>query len=144
MKQILIITLFISVFLSCNERRKSIIADDQAQKIEKALQDSTTVEIIDSVYNFGKVADGAIVEYNFRFKNTGTKSLVITNASASCGCTIPEKPEKPILPGEIGYIKVAFDSKGKVGMNNKSITVNSNANPEFPVLFINGEVIQAK
>ena len=144
MKHLFTAALILLSFLSCQERRKSILADDQAQKIEIALKDSTEVEIIDSVYNFGKVADGAVVEYNFRFKNIGTKSLVITNASASCGCTIPEKPEKPILPGEIGYIKVAFDSKGKIGMNNKSITVNSNAKPEFPVLFITGEVVQAK
>ena len=105
-----------------------------------ALQDSTTVQIIDSAYNFGKVTDGEKVNYSYRFKNTGTKPLVIVEATASCGCTVPQKPERPILPGETGFIKIIFDSKGRVGNAHKTITVKSNANPEFPILFLTGDV----
>jgi len=61
------------------------------------------------------VTEGEKVIYNYRFKNTGTKPLVIVEATASCGCTVPQKPEKPILPGETGFIKVVFDSKNRVG-----------------------------
>ncbi len=135
--------LMVSVaFLSCDVRRKDKIADDAFTQNEQALKDSTSVEIIDASYNFGKVVDGDKVEYNYRFKNTGNKPLVIIKASASCGCTVPQKPEKPILPGEVGFIKVVFDSKGRIGETHKSITVTSNAKPEFPELKLEGEVIK--
>lgn len=105
--------------------------------------DATTVQLIDTVYNFGTVQDGAIVEYSYRFKNTGTKPLVITNATASCGCTVPEKPEQPVLPGETGFIKVKFDTKGRVGDAVKTIHVTSNASPQFPELTLKGLVKSA-
>ena len=137
----LLIPLFI---ISCDARRKKGISDDTARQMEMALKDTTTVQLIDSLYNFGKVTEGEKVEYNFRFKNTGKKPLVITNTSASCGCTVAEKPEKPIQAGEIGFIKVVFNSKGKSGHNEKSITVTSNANPAFPPLILSGNVDQAR
>jgi hypothetical protein len=136
---ILICLISISV-ISCSERRKDKIADDAETQKVLALKDSTTVQIIDSSYNFGKVTDGEKVEYSYRFKNTGTKPLVIVEATASCGCTVPQKPEKPILPGETGFIKVVFDSKGRVGNAHKTITVISNADPGFPVLTLTGDV----
>ena len=110
----------------------------------KVITDSTTVQLIDSLYDFGKITDGEKVEYSFRFKNTGKNPLIITNASASCGCTVPEKPEEPVKPGETGFIKVAFDSKGRVGDAHKEIFVASNANPGFPTLAIKGQVLEAK
>lgn len=129
--------------VSCDVRRKDKIADDAETQKALALKDSTTVQIIDSAYNFGSVADGEKVEYSYRFKNTGSKPLVIVQATASCGCTVPQKPEKPILPGEVGFIKIVFDSKGRVGEAHKTISVISNANPEFTPLILTGTV-QAK
>jgi len=138
-----ILICFISTLLfSCNARRKDKVVDDAMQQMELALKDSTSVEIIDRTYNFGSIAEGDKVEYNFRCKNTGKKPLVITNASASCGCTVPEKPEKPVLPGETSFIKVVFNSKGKSGHQDKSIIVSSNAKPSFPDLMLSGEVKQ--
>lgn len=116
--------------------------DPETQKV-LASKDTTTVQIIDSAYNFGKVTDGEKVEYSYRFRNTGTKPLVVVQATASCGCTVPQKPEKPILPGEIGFIKIVFDSKGRVGEAHKTITVESNANPGFPPLILTGNVVAA-
>jgi hypothetical protein len=138
-KSILFLMVAVTV-ISCDLNRKDKIANDNKMQTALALKDSTTVQIIDSAYNFGKVTDGAKVEYSYRFKNTGTKPLVIVEATASCGCTVPQKPEKPILPGEIGFIKVVFDSKGRVGTAHKTITVTSNAKPEFPQLILTGEV----
>ena len=126
--------------ISCDYNRKDKIANENKMQAALALKDSTTVQIIDSAYNFGKVTDGAKVEYSYRFKNTGTKPLVIVDATASCGCTVPQKPEKPILPGDIGFIKVVFDSKGRVGAAHKTITITSNAKPEFPQLILTGDV----
>ncbi len=139
----LLLFLSASVLFSCEIKRKGRISDDAAKQMEKAMHDTTTVQIIDSVYNFGKVVNGDKVEYNFRFKNTGKKALVILDSRASCGCTITEKPEKPVLPGEISFIKVVFNSKGKIGHNEKTITVTSNANPEFPPLILTGEVTES-
>ena len=123
------------IFISCDVRRNDKVVDDAVKSMElAAMQDTTTVQLIDSVYNFGNITEGEKVTYNFRFKNSGKKPLVITSTSASCGCTVPEKPEKPILPGETGFIKVVFNSKGKVGHNEKTITVVPNTNPAFPTL----------
>ena len=133
-----------TIFVCCNVKRKDKVADGTATMAEMAAQDSTTVQIIDSLYNFGTVTEGEKVTYNFRFKNTGKKPLIITNTTASCGCTVPEKPEKPVFPGETAFIKVVFNSKGKAGINHKTITVTSNAHPEFPQLLLNGEVVPAK
>lgn len=144
MKKYILFLLFVAGLISCDVRRKDKIADDSAANKALALKDSTSVEIIDSAYNFGKVVDGAKVEYSFRFKNTGSKPLVIVEASASCGCTVPQKPEKPVLPGETGFIKVVFDSKGRAGNTYKNITVVSNAKPEFPPLILTGDVVAAK
>lgn len=134
---LLIVTL---AFFSCDVKRKDKLSDDAAKLNEQALKDSTSVQIIDSSYNFGEVMDGEKVEYNYRFKNTGGKPLVVVNATASCGCTVPQKPEKPVMPGETGYIKVVFNSKGRVGHAEKHVNVVSNARPDFPALLLTGEV----
>ena len=142
-KYILFLLVAVSL-VSCDMKRKDKNAlDADIQKV-LASKDSTSVQIIDTAYNFGKVTEGEKVEYSYRFRNTGTKPLVVVNASASCGCTVPQKPEKPILPGEIGFIKVVFDSKGKVGHAEKAITIQSNAKPEFPALILTGDVLIAK
>ncbi len=135
------IFLWVSLFfISCDTVNKDKTAADPASQIAIATTDSTTVQIIDSSYNFGKVSDGEKVEFSYRFKNTGSKPLVIEDASASCGCTVPQKPEKPILPGETGFIKIVFDSKGRVGNAYKTVTVRSNAKPEFPQSILTGDV----
>jgi len=143
MLRFFILLLGTTIFLlgSCDVRRKDTLAEHPKNKQEEVPKNPTTVQIIDSLYNFGKVAEGAIVEYNYRFKNTGNVPLVVTSVSASCGCTVPEKPEAPIKPGEIGFIKVKFNSENRPGETRKSITVNSNANPPFPTLLLRGEVM---
>lgn len=140
MKKYILFLFVLATIVSCDVRRKDKIADDSEAQKALALKDSTTVQIIDSAYDFKTSNQGEKVVYNYRFKNTGTKPLVIVEATASCGCTVPEKPEKPILPGETGFIKVAFDSKA-VGLAHKTINVTSNAKPEFPQLVLTGKVI---
>jgi hypothetical protein len=151
MKQYIFLLAAAAAFTSCDVRRNDTISDDiglketkaknelQQQK-QAAMKDSTTVQLIDSVHHFGTVKEGEKVTRSFRFKNTGNKALVITEAHASCGCTVPEKPEKPIMPGETGEIKVVFNTKGKPGHQEKAITVNSNARPSFGDLKLVGEV----
>lgn len=151
MKKYLLFASIAITLVNCDVRRKDKIADDASVKAEQlkkelaeqrelALKNTTTVQLIDSFYNFGKVSDGAMVQYSFKFKNTGNNPLVVMDAHASCGCTVPEKPEQPIKPGETGVIKVVFNSKGRSGHQEKTITVTSNAKPEFGILKLTGEV----
>ncbi|MEO6231427.1 MAG: DUF1573 domain-containing protein [Ferruginibacter sp.] len=144
MKKTSLILLLGVIIISCNVRRKDKVVDDAVQQMESAKLDTTSVQLIDSVYDFGSVAEGEKVTFNFRFKNNGNKPLVISNTSASCGCTVPEKPEKPILPGETSFIKVVFNSQGKAGHNEKNIMVTANTNPSFPNLLLKGEVTPVK
>jgi hypothetical protein len=141
-KLVIAICLSISVF-SCDIRNSKNKNDAQGLSTNGQFTDSTTVQVIDSVYNFGSVTDGDKVEYSYRFRNTGNKPLIVASAVASCGCTVPEKPEQPIPPGETGFLKVVFNSKGRVGEVHKTITVTSNAYPKFPQLELTGRVVAA-
>jgi len=78
-------------------------------------------------YDFGTVKEGADAVHIFEFKNTGDKPLIIQNAEGSCGCTTPEWPKTPILPGKSSAITVKYDTKGRVGPINKSVYIKSNA-----------------
>ncbi len=144
MNKFLLITLASCLLFACDIRKKNNADVKATNAPVQAFKDSTTVGIIDSVYNFGKVTDGEKVEYNYRFRNTGKNPLIISSATASCGCTVPEKPEEPIKPGETGFLKVVFNSQGRVGDVHKEITVISNAYPGFPILQLKGEVVAAK
>ena len=165
MKKYFLILTLATTFVGCDVKRKDRIADDsklggftdsvkryedhvndsikmakEEQTKNEAMKNYTTVQLIDSAFNFGTITEGEKVEYSYRFKNTGSNPLIVFNAVTSCGCTVPEKPEKPVLPGETSFIKVVFNSSGKHGHNEKDITVNANTAPAFPVLKLTGEV----
>ncbi|SEM27028.1 Protein of unknown function [Maribacter orientalis] len=107
----------------------SLTAQDAAAKIEFK---SETVD-------YGEIAKGSDGIRVFEFTNTGTAPLIISKVSSSCGCTIPKKPEDPILPGKTGEIQVKYDTN-RVGPIRKAITVISNADTPTKVLKIKGEV----
>ena len=134
--------LVVGSLFSCDIRRDGNNTISLA-KMGASFTDTTSVQVIDSVYDFGKAIEGTKVTYNYRFKNTGQKPLVISSAQASCGCTVPEKPEEPIQPGETGILKVVFNTASRPGPAHKTITVVSNAYPGFPVLLLKG-VVDAK
>ncbi|HEX8659156.1 MAG TPA: DUF1573 domain-containing protein, partial [Hymenobacter sp.] len=73
----------------------------------------------ESKYDFGSVVQGGTVDHVFKFKNTGTAPLIISNIGVSCGCTTPEWTKDPVLPGKTGSITAHFNSTGKMGMQNK-------------------------
>jgi len=81
-----------------------------------------------NTYDFGDIFQGEKVEYTFKFTNSGTEPLVITNVEVTCGCTTPKGwPRDPINPGGKGEITVQFDSTHKIGRQNKVATIISNA-----------------
>ncbi|MBU3009947.1 DUF1573 domain-containing protein [Polaribacter vadi] len=89
--------------------------------------------------NYGKINKGSNGERTFIFTNIGDKPLIIKNIKSTCGCTVPKKPEKPIMPGEKGEIKVSYNTK-IVGGFSKSITIFSNAKNPRKVIRIKGNV----
>ena len=93
-------------------------------------------------FDFGTLEEGEKVEHVFKFENTSTNPLTISNARGSCGCTVPEWPREPIAPGESGEIKVKFDSKGKKGKQNKTVTITANTIPANTILTISSDVIK--
>jgi hypothetical protein len=106
--------------------------------------DSLKVAIIsfdETEHNFGRVYEGEQVGWFFSFRNTGTKDLLITNAYASCGCTVPGYNTEPVHPGDSGEIKVVFDSKDRSGIQTKTITVESNAQNLKITLKVTAEII---
>src|SRR5258708_5309740 len=119
MKKYFLLLMIPAIWISCDIRKSDRISDDASLNIDKAMKDTTTVHVIDTTYNFGKVSEGEKITYNFRFVNSGKKLLVIDKATASCGCTIAEKPEAPIFPGDTGFIKAVFNSFGHSGHNEK-------------------------
>ena len=94
-------------------------------------------------YDFGTVNEGDIVEYTFKFKNTGDFPLIINKATATCGCTVPEWPKDPIGVGESGEIKVRFNTRNKPNHQTKYVTISANTKPELTRLKITGNVIPA-
>ena len=95
-------------------------------------------------HDFGKIQEGDKVTYKFNFANTGKSPLIITDAVASCGCTIPTWPKAPIKPGDGGQITVTFNSFGKKGLQDKMVTITANTNPRQNVVHLVGEVLEKK
>ncbi|MEM7574592.1 MAG: DUF1573 domain-containing protein [Bacteroidota bacterium] len=91
-------------------------------------------------YYFGAVDQGAVIEHSFSFVNTGKVPLIITDARATCGCTVPSYPERPIAPGESGVIDVRFDTANKEGQQNKPITLLANTYPNTTEIRLIGNV----
>jgi len=97
------------------------------------------IEFKSETIDYGEIEKGSDGVRVFEFTNTGTVPLIISNVKSSCGCTIPKKPDGPILPGKTGQIQVKYDTK-RVGPIRKAITVTSNADTPTKVLKIKGTV----
>ncbi len=95
------------------------------------------------IVDYGEITKGSDGIRVFEFTNTGNAPLVISKVSSSCGCTIPKKPEAPIMPGKKGEIQVKYDTN-RVGPIAKAITVISNADTPTVVLKIKGKIKPAE
>ena len=81
------------------------------------------------LHDFGRLSAGENISYSFHFRNTGTADLIISNTSATCGCTVADYPKGRIAPGGEGYVTVTFKSAGKAGQQYQEVTIVSNAQP---------------
>ena len=121
----------IAFFLkSCNSDPSKKIKAENIKSTTERINNSgnlAEIEFNKSSHDFGEISDGDIVETSFSFTNVGSSDLIISNASGSCGCTVPEYPkDQPIKPGESGVIKVKFDSSNKPGLQRKAVTLVTN------------------
>ena len=112
-----------------------------------AVADDKQAEATFSVksHDFGTIQEAkGPVSCTFEFTNTGDKPLLIIDATASCGCTRPEYPSKPIKPGKKGKIKVTFSPIGRPGAFKKTVKIKTNGKEGTHVLRIEGTVIPKK
>ena len=110
-----------------------------AQKQADIKFDKTTMDL-------GKFPESNPVQKcTFTFTNTGTAPLIINQAIASCGCTVPEYTKEPVAPGKTGTINVTYNGKGKFpGFFKKTITIRTNGKTEMTRLYISGEMEEGK
>jgi hypothetical protein len=94
----------------------------------------------EETHDYGEVPEGPKAECDFEFKNVGKKPIVISEAHGSCGCTVPQWPSEPILPGKKGKIHVVYNTDHRPGPISKEVTINSNAAQQPMVIHIRGTV----
>lgn len=141
MKKITIVfLLFVFLFITESCRRKGDEKLRNGGLTTEMIKDSTRVEFVETQFAFDTIKQGDKVEHTFLLKNVGDKNLFITNAFGSCGCTVPEYPKEPIAPGKTGEVKVTFNSAGKEGMQQKTITLTMNTDKRSELLYLNGFV----
>jgi len=95
----------------------------------------------EEIHDFEEIPEGDKHTHEFLFTNIGKSPLIIQGVKASCGCTTPDWPKDPILPGESSMITATYNTKGRPGPFNKGITITSNAVTPTKRLFIKGKVI---
>jgi hypothetical protein len=142
---------FAAGFTACNNNAADKIsgdaetsATDNKTEVSADLVDNTAgtpvFEFEEEVFDFGEIEEGTVAKHNFVFKNTGDAPLIITSANGSCGCTVPNPPKEPIAPGATAEIKVSFNSNGRSGNQQKTVTINANTIPATKILRISAQV----
>jgi hypothetical protein len=153
-KHILLVLSICSALLiaGCNSAEEKVTTDENADLVDlvrnpisAAMEEVNPDELPDMKFekeehDFGTIQQGEKVQYAFKFKNTGKMDLIITSAQGSCGCTVPNYPKQPLKPGSEATIDVTFDSAGKQGKQNKTVTLVTNCIPSTKVLTIMGDV----
>jgi hypothetical protein len=132
MKNILFLLFIGMVSLSTNGQTQEEIKKDFTGPV---------FEFENEVIDYGDIAVNSDGNRVFKFKNIGKSPLIISNVKGSCGCTVPTKPEEPIMPGETGEIKVKY-ATNRVGPFSKTVTITSNAYEPTVVLKIKGRVLE--
>ena len=132
---------------SVRELRQSLsdVEEEDQRQLAEELANMTRMSFDKMSHDYGKVSADSDNKTIFRVTNTGKKPLVIEKVSASCGCTTPSKPDKPIPPGKSDEIVVVFHPKEtQLGQQNKTVTVIANTDPKMEVLSISAMVEKKK
>ena len=112
----------------------------QPQQPAKPQAPATNVSFAQMAHDFGNIKQDSENKHVFEFTNTGENPLIIENAKGSCGCTVPEYPKEPIMPGEKGEIKVVYKPGKQQGSQNKTVTITANTTPKDTRLSISADV----
>lgn len=139
------IILSLMVIISCSGDKSRVPANvvniPNSASGNNNLEQLPKFEFSNVEHDFGKVIQGEVVIFAFKFKNSGKSDLIIANISAACGCTASKYPKTPIKPGNEGIVEVSFDSSGKQGFQNKTLEVAANTQPSNTTLTIKAQVI---
>lgn len=148
MKRLFFALVASSILLACGNDEESQITSDLINNPITAADSSAIdkdnlpfFEFEEEVKDFGQITQGESVKTIFKFRNVGKSNLIISSAQGSCGCTVPRWPKEPIKPGERGEIEVIFNSEGKSGLQNKTITLVANTIPNTTVIALKGEIL---
>lgn len=109
-----------------------------------AAQAQSSIKFDKTEHNYGKFSEkSGVQKCVFSFTNTGDKPLVITQAVASCGCTVPSFTRKPVMPGKKGELSVSYNGTGKFpGHFSKTVTIRTNGMPEMVRLRVEGDMTE--
>ncbi|WP_306550549.1 DUF1573 domain-containing protein [Daejeonella sp.] len=146
MKKVFLSIMCLSLLAACTNQNSTVTENstDTQELATVASVDTANAPVFKfekEVYDFGEIKEGEKVTYDFKFKNIGNSPLIISSATATCGCTIPEYPKEPVAPGAEGLIRVVFNSAGKAGMQNKIVSITANTVPSLTELNILGNVL---
>lgn len=145
MKKLFLAMMALSMLMACHSNQSnSNLTSANGSATTANAGDGPVMKFDKDTHDFGKIKAGDKVTYEFKFTNTGKSPLIISDAVASCGCTKPEWPKTPIKPGENAAIRVTFNSAGKVGLQDKQITITANTNPAQNLVHLIGEVEMTK
>lgn len=142
---ILILIFIIPVLFSCKENNNQTTGNEynitNQNSSNANIKGTPIITFKELEYNFGTLIQGEKVAHSFVFTNTGGGNLIISNVSASCGCTAPKWSREPIPAGGTGKIEVVFDSKGRDGKQTKTVKVYSNTEPNVTDLVIRCDIV---
>lgn len=148
MKNYTILLAFLIAFaiVSCenvdNKQVSTDVVNNSKSAVEHAELGAAPMISFEGInHDFGDVIQGEKVTYNFIFHNTGGSDLLISKVSTSCGCTVGKYPKELIKPGEGGEVEVTFDTNRRKGIQNKTITVLANTEPNKTLLRIKANVV---
>ncbi len=155
LKKYLSLSVFLPILLACliscsskdgadNEVKEPLkaseIINNPQSEVNKGEQ-KPVMSFDHTVFDFEKLTTGQSVEHTYEFTNRGNAPLIVSSAVSSCGCTVPAFSGDPVAPGEKGKIVVRFDSEGKLGVQERQVTVVTNAQPDRYLLTLRGTVV---
>ncbi len=140
MKKVIIALLCLTVSSIAAKAQEKGEQLSHTQNAPQSDPDAGKFKFKEETHDYGEVTEGPLAEYDFEFKNTGKKPILIQDAHGSCGCTVATWPHEPIMPKHKAVIHVAYTTNGRPGPIMKEITINSNAQQSPMVLHIRGTV----
>jgi hypothetical protein len=155
MKRYLVGSLLVLILAACSETNNNTNNDANKTQLPGSMVNNPhtaqgidtvaaamkpTMDFKDTVHDFSTVHENERVTCEFSFTNNGKTPLIISSATGSCGCTVPEYPHDPIPPGQGGTMKVTFNSAGKSGHQEKSVEIHTNTVRSVHMLFVKADI----